>query len=42
MYILFRQMSPAEMLELDSNKPCLLVVLAEPDADKRWVLTALP
>jgi hypothetical protein len=37
-----RQMSPAEMLELDSNKPCLLVVLAEPDAEKRWVLTALP
>ena len=37
-----RQMSPAEMLELDSNKPCLLVVLAEPDAQQRWVLTALP
>ena len=37
-----KQMSPAEMLKLDSNKPCLLVVLAEPDADKRWVLTALP
>ncbi len=37
-----QQMSPAEMLELDSNKPCLLVVLAEPDAEKRWVLTALP
>jgi hypothetical protein len=37
-----RQMSPAEMLKLDSNKPCLLVVLAEPDAEKRWVLTALP
>ena len=37
-----KQMSPAEMLKLDSNKPCLLVVLAEPDAEKRWVLTALP
>jgi hypothetical protein len=37
-----RQMSPAEMLKLDSNKPCLLVVLAERDAEKRWVLTALP
>jgi hypothetical protein len=36
------QMSPAEMLKLDSNKPCLLIVLAEPDAEKRWVLTALP
>ena len=37
-----KQMSPAEMLELDSNKPCLLIVLAEPDAEERWVLTALP
>ena len=37
-----RQMSPAEMLKLDSNKPCLLIVLAEPNAEKRWVLTALP
>jgi hypothetical protein len=37
-----RQLSPAEMRELDSNSPCLLLVLAEPDAEKRWVLTALP
>ena len=37
-----RQLSPAEMRELDSNSPCLLIVLAEPDAEKRWVLTALP
>ena len=37
-----KQMSPAEMLKLDSNKPCLLIVLAEPDTEKRWVLTALP
>ncbi len=37
-----KQMSPAEMQKLDSNTPCLLVVLAEPDAEKRWVLTALP
>ena len=36
------QMSPEEMQELDSNRPCLLVVLAEPAAEKRWVLTALP
>jgi len=35
------QMSPEEMQELDSNSPCLLIVLAEPDAEKRWVLTAL-
>ncbi len=37
-----RQMTPAELLKTDSNKPCLLVVLAEPNAEKRWVLTALP
>jgi len=37
-----QQMSPEEMKALDSNKPCLLIVLAEPDAQKRWVLTALP
>ena len=36
------RMSPEEMRALDSNKPCLLVVLAEPKAEKRWVLTALP
>jgi hypothetical protein len=37
-----KQMSPEEMRELDSNTPCLLVVLPEEDAEKRWVLTALP
>jgi hypothetical protein len=37
-----KQMSPAEMRELDTNKPCLLVVLVDPNAEKRWVLTALP
>ena len=37
-----RQMSPVEMQELDSNKPCLLIVLAEPEAEQRWVLTSLP
>jgi hypothetical protein len=37
-----RQMTSGEMLDLDSNSPCLLVVLAEADTDSRWVLTALP
>ena len=37
-----KQMSPAEMQELDTNTPCLLIVLAEPEAEKRWVLTSLP
>lgn len=36
------QLSPEEMQKLDSNSPCLLIVLAEPGAEKRWVLTALP
>jgi len=37
-----RQLTSKEMLDLDSNSPCLLVVLAEADTDSRWVLTALP
>src|SRR5688572_189423 len=37
-----RQLTSEEMLELDSNSPCLLLVLAEADTDSRWVLTALP
>jgi hypothetical protein len=36
------QMSPLEMQELNSNTPCLLIVLAEPEAEERWVLTAVP
>jgi hypothetical protein len=36
------QMSPEEMQKLDSNKPCLLIMLADEKADQRWVLTALP
>lgn len=37
-----RQLTSEEMLDLDSNTPCLLLVLAEADTDSRWVLTALP
>jgi hypothetical protein len=37
-----RQLSPQEMQKLDSNKPCLLLILTQPDSEKRWVLTALP
>lgn len=37
-----RQLTSKEMLDLDSNSPCLLLVLAEADSDSRWVLTALP
>jgi hypothetical protein len=37
-----RQLTSEEMLDLDSNSPCLLLVLAEADTDSRWVLTALP
>ncbi len=37
-----RQLTPEEMQKLDSNSPCLLLVLVRQDSDKRWVLTALP
>jgi hypothetical protein len=37
-----KQMTQEEMQNLDSNSPCLLVVLAEQGAEKHWVLTALP
>jgi len=37
-----QELTLAEMQELDSNSPCLLLVLAEQDSDKRWVVTALP
>lgn len=37
-----RQLTSEEMLDVDSNSPCLLLVLAEADTDSRWVLTALP
>jgi hypothetical protein len=37
-----RQLSPEEMQQLDSNSACLLLILTQPDAEKRWVLTALP
>jgi hypothetical protein len=31
-----------EMLELDSNSPCMLLVLAQSNSDDRWVVTAIP
>jgi len=37
-----RQLTPDEMQKLDSNSPCLLLILTQPGAEKRWVLTALP
>jgi hypothetical protein len=37
-----RQLSPQELQQVDSNTPCLLVILTQPDAEKRWVLMALP
>jgi len=37
-----KEMTLAEMQDLDSNSPCLLLVLAKQDSDKRWVVTALP
>jgi hypothetical protein len=37
-----RQLTPEELQSLDSNSPCLLIILTQPDAEKRWVLTAVP
>lgn len=37
-----RQLTPDEMQQLDSNSPCLLLILTQSGAEKRWVLTALP
>lgn len=37
-----RQLSPEEMQKLDSNSPCLLLILTQTESEKRWVLTALP
>jgi hypothetical protein len=37
-----KQLTPEEMQKLDSNSACLLLILTQPDAEKRWVLTALP
>ena len=37
-----QELTLAEMQALDSNSPCLLLVLAKQDSDKRWVVTALP
>lgn len=37
-----RQMSPDELQALDTNTPCLLIMLTEDDSEKHWVLTALP
>lgn len=37
-----RQMSPDELQALDTNTPCLLIMLTEDATEQRWVLTALP
>jgi len=37
-----QQLTLEEMQALDQNTPCLLLVLAEQDAEKRWVVTAKP
>jgi hypothetical protein len=37
-----QELTLAEMQALDSSSPCLLLVLAKQDSDKRWVVNALP
>jgi hypothetical protein len=36
------RLSIEEMLVLDSNSPCMLLVLAQSGSDERWVVTAIP
>lgn len=36
------EMTPEEIQSLDSNSPCLLIILTQSESEKRWVLTALP
>jgi hypothetical protein len=37
-----QELTLEEMQSLDQNSPCLLLVLAEQETDKRWVVTAKP
>lgn len=37
-----RQLTIADMQKLDSDSPCLLLVLADAKSEERWVITALP
>ena len=37
-----RQMGPEEMQTLDTNTPCLLIMLTGDESEKHWVLTAVP
>jgi len=36
------QLKIEEMQKLDTNAPCMLLMLAQPGADERWVVTAKP
>ena len=36
------EMTPEEIQKVDTNSPCLLVILTRSDSEKRWVLTAVP
>lgn len=36
------QLSIEEMQEIDAGSPCMMLVLAQADAEKRWVVTAIP
>ena len=36
------EMSIEDMQKLDASTPCMLLVLAQPDTDQRWVVKAIP
>lgn len=37
-----RQLTLPQMQELDTNSPCLLLILTQSESEEHWVLTALP
>ena len=36
------QVTPDRIQGLQTEEPCLLVILSQPDADQRWVVVANP
>jgi len=37
-----QELTPAEMQEMDANSPCLALILAKQDSEKRWVVIGRP
>jgi hypothetical protein len=37
-----QELAPAELQEMDSRSPCLAIILAKQDSEKRWVAVGRP